>query len=324
MHSRPTPAKRSRTGFTLIELLVVIAIIAILIALLLPAVQQAREAARRSSCKSNLKQLGVALHNYHEIHKLIPLGTTYKQGTVDTEGIAAWGWGSYMLPQLEQTGLYEQMGVNDRTLDDLLLSTNWQLVQTNLNVYRCPSDTAPALNNKRLFDDTYNDKAAGTANYVPNHGCRWSEADETEDPRGLFQVGQGQEFSFRNITDGLSNTIAFGERGYTVGQYDCRAAIWVGVRNASGSGDRGIPYTLAAVENNSFINAPNNGRCRDGFSSSHVGGAQFCMADGSVTFLSENIDFNHTNRCAVNANAANMGVFQRLVHRADQQPVSLP
>jgi prepilin-type N-terminal cleavage/methylation domain-containing protein/prepilin-type processing-associated H-X9-DG protein len=324
MSRQPAAPHRSRSGFTLIELLVVIAIIAILIALLLPAVQQAREAARRSACKNNLKQLGIALHNYHELQGKIPLGSTFTAGMVDATDQAAWGWGSYLLPQMEQNSLYETMGVNDRTLEELLLDTDeWKLIQTNLAGFRCPSDTAPDLNGQRKFTDN-GDKQAGTANYVGNHGCRWSDAEDSRDPRGLFQIGKGQEFSFRNISDGLTNTIAFGERGFLTGSVNCRAAVWVGTRNYNGTGDVGNRMNVAVVEGATVINSPTAGQCRRGYSSQHLGGAQFCMADGSVTFLSENIDFNSTNRCAVNANAANMGVFQRLVHRADGQPVSLP
>src|SRR5437588_8459259 len=98
-----------RRGFTLIELLVVIAIIAVLIALLLPAVQQAREAARRSQCRNNLKQLGIALHNYHDTHRVFPIGfldTIW--GTGETNVSAGWSWGAYLLPYLDNAALYNQ------------------------------------------------------------------------------------------------------------------------------------------------------------------------------------------------------------------------
>src|SRR5687767_15656460 len=111
---------RSRFGFTLIELLVVIAIIAILIALLLPAVQQAREAARRTQCKNNLKQLGLALHNYLDVHGRFPIGQQFRgtwDGTNDSAGAAGNGgtgfaWGSYVLPFIDQAPLYNQFDFN--------------------------------------------------------------------------------------------------------------------------------------------------------------------------------------------------------------------
>ncbi len=104
-----------RTGFTLIELLVVIAIIAILIALLLPAVQQAREAARRSQCKNNLKQIGLAMHNYHEIYQTFPPGivsVTNAAGPCVSNGNNTWGWGTYLLPQMDQAPMFQQLAPN--------------------------------------------------------------------------------------------------------------------------------------------------------------------------------------------------------------------
>ena len=174
-----------RFGFTLIELLVVIAIIAILVALLLPAVQQAREAARRSSCKNNLKQLGLALHNYHDTHGVFPAG--YYAGdhpsVADGEGDgrdARYGWGSMILPFLEQAPLYDKMQVGDRLLsqnvnDPTVLAD----MQTPISAFRCPSDVAPGTNPiKQLPNGTActnvdcndssdpNAKPVATANYM--------------------------------------------------------------------------------------------------------------------------------------------------------------
>ncbi|MFM7055328.1 MAG: type II secretion system protein, partial [Planctomycetota bacterium] len=97
-NSRPVLPRRRSAGFTLIELLVVIAIIAILVALLLPAVQQAREAARRTQCKSNLKQIGLALHNYHDIYNTLPPGVVHKFGNQDVAAMGSYGWGTFILP----------------------------------------------------------------------------------------------------------------------------------------------------------------------------------------------------------------------------------
>ena len=142
---------RLRRGFTLIELLVVIAIIAVLIALLLPAVQQAREAARRSQCQNNLKQVGLALHNYHDIHNQFPMAFIRASDVARTEG---WGWGAMILPQLEQGNLYDTLGVSRYRLTDVLagmkpdLATVAQrtaIFQTRLSVYICPSDDNDGL-----------------------------------------------------------------------------------------------------------------------------------------------------------------------------------
>ena len=100
-------------GFTLIELLVVIAIIAILVALLLPAVQQAREAARRSSCKNNLKQIGLALHNYHDVHNVLPPGYLRYANSASTWSGPGWGWGVMILPQIEMTGMYDALRIDE-------------------------------------------------------------------------------------------------------------------------------------------------------------------------------------------------------------------
>jgi len=130
--------KLMRSAFTLIELLVVIAIIAILIALLLPAVQQAREAARRSSCKNNVKQLGLAFHNYHDVHRVFPIGYIAQGGGASD---ANWAWSAYLLPFVDQAPLYNQIDVGTTHLDVILADTTLlPLVQKNYSMFRCPSD----------------------------------------------------------------------------------------------------------------------------------------------------------------------------------------
>jgi len=315
---------RTRRGFTLIELLVVIAIIAILIALLLPAVQQAREAARRAACKNNLKQIGVAMHNYHETYKMFPPANTFTQGRIGNGGVEAWGWGTYLLPFLEQNNLYEQMQVDTQTLDELLQvdgPNGDELARTVLEVYRCPSDDGPEINNARRFNNDASGNGrffAATSNYVGNHGCRWSRPRQLRrDPRGVFNVTPSP-IRIRDITDGTHTTIAVGERMFQGYQ----AAVWVGTRNYNGNGNIGNRMHLARVAgNNTKINSPNIGAGRQSYSSRHPGGAQFLFCDGSVRFLSENIDFNPRNRCATGRNAVNMGTFQRLINRMDGVPV---
>src|SRR5262245_45950852 len=145
-----------RPAFTLIELLVVIAIIAVLIALLLPAVQQAREAARRTQCKNNLKQIGLAYHNYHDTHNCLPpQGET--NGFVDSASMnvtpkPVWGWSTYVLPFIDQAPLFNQLNPGPTSLTAAVQSnTLYPLVQTMLPVYRCPSDTGQLLNTERQF-----------------------------------------------------------------------------------------------------------------------------------------------------------------------------
>ena len=135
-----------RRGFTLIELLVVIAIIAVLIALLLPAVQQAREAARRSQCTNNLKQIGLALHNYHDVYNTFPAGYI-DQGVAANRG--HYSWTSAILPYIDQAPLSNLMRVGDVPLSTNL-TNNLTAMQTPLSGFACPSNPAPSLNDAAL------------------------------------------------------------------------------------------------------------------------------------------------------------------------------
>ncbi len=144
---------RRQRGFTLIELLVVIAIIAILIALLLPAVQQAREAARRTQCKDNLHNIGLALHNYEETHRTLPPLAFGDGGNPASSPVPAFPWSVMILPFLDQAPLYNVMKPGPTTLQQLLNSTTSRtLLQTPLEIFMCPSDTGPNLNNNRPFE----------------------------------------------------------------------------------------------------------------------------------------------------------------------------
>lgn len=137
-----------RRGFTLIELLVVIAIIAILVAILLPAVQQAREAARRSTCKNNLKQLGLACFNYEDAYSMLPPGATSHPGSTNRNGAArgdnfeAWGWGAFILPYIEEQAMYERLQVASVPLFEVLATADGRdAVQTYMGGFQCPSDS---------------------------------------------------------------------------------------------------------------------------------------------------------------------------------------
>ncbi len=290
---RSTP----RRGFTLIELLVVIAIIAILIALLLPAVQQAREAARRSSCKSNLKQLGVALHNYHDTHSTLPPG--YVQ---DASGVH-WGWSTFVLPQVEASTLYEELNPGPNSLQSATSdATDLAAMQTRLSVYRCPSDVAPDLNTQRPIDG----ENLATSNYPACNASDFFAALDgipVETPRryrsnGLFRRNDG--VAFRDVTDGLSNTVAVGERAWERNNVRLGAAVVFGQQGDVNTDDVPDPaaWNMGAVLAGA-VRSINDTTDPDydiaTFSSLHTGGAQFLFADGSVHFLSENIEFNDGN-----------------------------
>ncbi len=322
-------------GFTLIELLVVIAIIAILIALLLPAVQQAREAARRTHCKSNLKQIGIALHNYHDINSSFPSGyirndpsnTNTHWPATRREG---WGWGALLLPQLEQTNLHEQLGVSRFELLEVLSGNGsltpqeaQALLQTRLEVFVCPSDANKELAHAdRHFGGGIGTDAGGLgnwrpglANYIAVRGTR-EQSQQSNDCQGAMFFNSA--IGFNDIVDGTSNTFAVGERETICG----RAGSWIGVRNPEGNGTRAFFYVVGHGQGT--INAPSppinwgdRDGCGEGFSSLHPGGAQFLFCDGSVKFISESIDSTRQDSWHPEP-PATIGTYQKLCHRYDE------
>ncbi len=209
-----------RRAFTLIELLVVIAIIAVLIALLLPAVQAAREAARRSQCVNNLKQIGLALHNYHNSNDCFPPGELgYFTGGAVPNGTLNNDWGqsahSRMLANLEQQALFNAMNWSLGIIVDAYGSVaNGTVSTTRLNVFLCPSDTPPT--NVGVQNAPLNTVTAAGNSYFANMGSTLEFAGQQSSgpPNGMFQyvgtLGNGR-IATRDIRDGLSNTIAFGE-----------------------------------------------------------------------------------------------------------------
>ncbi len=220
--------RRLKLGFTLVELLVVIAIIGILVGLLLPAVQAAREAARRMQCGNNLKQLGLALHNYESAHQKLPPGWIFSQGLsypggtgstgTGTNGQGSWGWPAFILPFIEQKNLYDSLAVGQDmrvALDDTVRLATMQLKQAT---FRCPSDTAPDINDqRRLAGFAGTNRNIATSNYVGWNSGSWGWIDgDTANGgsvrRGVMQPNKSTKFG--EITDGLSNTIAIGERMY--------------------------------------------------------------------------------------------------------------
>ena len=295
--SRSVTSRDKTRGFTLIELLVVVAIIAILIALLLPAVQQAREAARRTQCKNNLKQLGLALHNYHDVHLTFPQGCAARYNGNDVvANFESWGWTASILPMIEQGPLFNRLDVGGRTLSEALASVTTDGARDTLfpaiGPYQCPSDTTGPRLKAGMQRNNFGGGASTTptswrpptSNYVGMNGLsqiRIPNDQSDRRPRGMFYTAS--RVKIRDITDGTSNTIMAGERAREAG-----AGSWIGNRNPDGQGPHGNDYVLGtgwtAINDNSI-----NNNFRMGFSSKHPGGAQFVLADGSVRFLSENI-----------------------------------
>jgi prepilin-type N-terminal cleavage/methylation domain-containing protein len=301
-------------GFTLVELLVVIAIIGILIALLLPAVQAAREAARRAQCTNNLKQLGLALHNYHDVHKSLPSGVmmqadTYKPtGYSDPTTSNGWSWAALILPYIEQGPLWEACGIGR----GVPIDTRLKEIQTPVGAFRCPSDVHPPTNKRKwTWEKTYSTVSAitnyqpATSNYVAMAGT--SMSGWTND--GIFN--RWSKTRFADVLDGTSNTIALSERAGKVGQIEFGAAVWAGTP-LNNSKDT---YYDVFAQVYRPINWP--GTDWDGrhscISSNHPGGALVVLLDGSTRFLSETIE--HTAGAPVDS------TLERLAARADGQPI---
>ena len=260
---------RSR-GFTLIELLVVIAIIAVLIALLLPAVQQAREAARRTQCRNNMHQLGLALHNYHDVHRCFPPGRI-----AGTSGVTGWSWGPMLFPFLDETTLYN--ACNFSLVVTLQASpygagANGTARKTPLAQFWCPSSPG---NTVEPYVCMY---GHATSRYAACSGdCRINYSCQTGVIYHKYNDATvNSRVRIRDIRDGTSQTLAMGE--YT-GQGTC--LTWI----------CDTTYMSTSRMTGDRMNAPGGyAPWYDNFGSFHEGGAFFLFCDGQVRFLSENID----------------------------------
>jgi prepilin-type N-terminal cleavage/methylation domain-containing protein/prepilin-type processing-associated H-X9-DG protein len=278
------PSQLARRGFTLIELLVVIAIMAALVGLLLPAVQKVREAASRLSCANNLRQIGLALHHHHDLINAFPSGyvawAPYRDGATDT--VPGWGWAALILPYMDEDNLYQQLNFKQPVQKSLA-------IQTVIKPYLCPSDLPPP--EAFLVPDASGNPVtqAAPCSYA---ACVGGDESDTFGPTGLGVFYRNSHTRITDITDGTSNTLLVGDRGWSNAN-----GIWAGAISGAvilrgplnpcpTTGAASYPAATLVLAHSHLNNAttdPDGGL--DDFSSRHTGGSNFLFADGAVRFL---------------------------------------
>lgn len=314
------------SGFTLVELLVVIAIIGVLVGLLLPAVQAAREAARRMQCSNNLKQFGLAMHNYHDVHKKFCNQFQYfgRDGGIRPQSATRWdgtgfNWTVFILPFMEQGNIYNQFDQNYDILENTV-TRNIVTAASQTSWARCPSDVAPET---VTWGDIPNQPASSYKVSVGSYNYSSTYAWPSTVANGMFALDKYN--GIRDVVDGTSNTIMVGEASYFHQTY----GRLYGFKRASDSRTLHPQHCSAVGE--TAMNPPltASGAIRSkAFSSLHTGGAQFVFADGSVHFISESIQMTNHSLSGPGAapigdpfdsanGGAGYGAYQRLLSRND-------
>ena len=276
-----------RKGFTLVELLVVIAIIGILIALLLPAVQAAREAARRMSCSNNLKQIGLALHMYHDTNKCLPPGWIAfdpSSGLPHWFGEPGWGWAARILPFMEQKAVYESLVHLDLPITD---SNNAEARLTEIPTFLCPSDAGEGTfmlegGGPYVGSGSFSPVELAVGNYLGVFGTLdFHDVCPSGDCDGGGPLIFRRPVRFRDITDGLSQTLLVGERSRKLAP-----GTWLGMV----TGGQHAPARIVGVATYPPNSEVEEEQYFHNFSSRHPSGTHFLSADGSVKLIAETID----------------------------------
>jgi prepilin-type N-terminal cleavage/methylation domain-containing protein len=353
---RPTKSEQNiRSGFTLIELLVVIAIIAVLIALLLPAVQQAREAARRSQCKNNMKQLGLALHMFHDSYNVFPMGCSPDLNTSATPPTvqASWGssWKVHILPYFDQAPIYSKWVFQSSS--GYSNAANIQYVNgINLAGFRCPSSSLPAMSpysNTSGYLEMFTSYTGTGGSVATNIGTAlngvspFAQNVDWSSGNAGYVSGNGTLFPnsktrIANITDGTTNTFIVHEESDNLrdannipipGGFGAITSQGPHGWTMGANGDTRLPpnyqnggdnrqFNCSTIRWNinqrGLGNSCSNGTCDNTganipMSSQHVGGAHALLGDGSVRFISQNLDGTILVRLAAVADSGVIGEF---------------
>ena len=285
---------RPSAGFTLVELLVVIAIIGVLVGLLLPAVQAAREAARRMSCTNNLKQIGLAVHGFENAHNKLPPGAVWSASGAKRGSVFV-----YLLPFMEQQVLFNQFDLSKPDIDGMLLADgSGPIGGTLLPTLNCPSDSHQS-HYFNMGTHCYAASRGPTAVYRnPSCDCvhPWeplarSPLDHPTNFAGPF-TRLGTRVKLAEVSDGLSNTLFFGEVRPRYSEHVRNG--WAYSNNGNGFCTTIIPlnYDTSKDDSTDPCRRSYNWNTELGFKSAHTGGVNFVLGDGSVHFISDSIDHN--------------------------------
>lgn len=321
------PKMTKRRGFTLVELLVVIAIISLLVALLLPAVQQAREAARRTQCRNQLKQIGLALHNYHDIANVFPPGWVYDpHRAASSAPTNCWGWGAMILPHLDQSVLYNQLNMEQGFFAGLdsagqnSSSGTTGLESTRLSLFRCPSDTGSEQVRSGTFSSGPVMNYGARSNYPGVNGGLLLDFMPLTDHGGVF--GENSHRGLQDMLDGSSNCVMVGERAWKEvnGTGTGTSGLWAGTRSGTpGSqlangvafavGTCVVPMNVSPITSENPLGSGVSDGAWHNFSSQHPQGAHFVFGDGSVRFIYDLIDYQVYGRLATIADGNAIGDY---------------